>query len=161
MAQNCDWLFNANNQRKMVIYAHNVHIAKATDNSMKKLMGQYISQLHPDFFVIGTGFSQGSVGTKRKNYILSLYKEAINNSYDFFFAKCQYPSFFLDFSLINNTQLKTFVSTKNLSRNTGATKYEDIATNEKLNYRKHVLSKSYDALLYIKASTPTQLIFTE
>jgi len=49
MASNCDWLFNANNQRKMVIYAHNMHIAKATDNSMEKPMGQYISQLHPDF----------------------------------------------------------------------------------------------------------------
>jgi len=156
MAQNCDWLFNANNQRKMVIYAHNMHIAKATDNSMEKLMGQYISQLHPDFFVIGTGFSQGSVGIKRKNDTPAFYKEAINNSYDFFFAKCQYPSYFLDFSLINNTELKTFVSTKSLSRNTGGTLYEDIATNEKLNYRKHVLDKSYDALLFFKDSSPTQ-----
>lgn len=156
MAQNCEWLFNSNNQRKMVIYAHNVHIAKATDNSMKKLMGQYISQLHPDFYVIGTGFSQGSVGTKRKNYTPSFYKEAINNSYDFFFSKCQYSSFYLDLSLKNNTELKTFVSTKNLSRNTGATKYEDNASNEELNYRKHVLDKSYDALLFFKDSSPTQ-----
>lgn len=158
MASNCDWLFNANNQRKMVIYAHNMHIAKATDNSLEKPMGQYISQLHPDFYVIGTGFCKGSVGIKRKNYTPSFYKEAINNSYDFFFAKCQYPFYFLDFSLINNTELKTFVSTKNISRNTGATSSEDNVPNEKLNYRKHVLDKSYDALLFFKESSPTQIM---
>jgi erythromycin esterase len=156
MASNCDWLFNANNQRKMVIYAHNMHIAKATDNSMKKLMGQYISQLHPDFYVIGTGFSKGSVGIKRKNYTPSFYKEAINNSYDYFFAKCQYLSYFLDFDIIDDAGLKSFLGSKNLSRNTGGNQYEDNVVNEKQNYRKHVLDKSYDALLFFKESSPTQ-----
>lgn len=158
MAKNCNWIFNANNQRKMMIYAHNVHIAKAPDNSLKKRMGQYFSKLHPDFFVIGTGFCLGSVGIKRKNHTPSFYNEAINNSYDFFFAKCQYPAYFLEFNLTEEKELKAYVSTKNLSRNTGATKYEDNAKNEKLNYRKHVLDKSYDALLFFKESTPTQIM---
>jgi len=162
MSLNCKWIFNYNHQNKMAIYAHNAHIAKTSDNSMKKPMGQYISQLYPDFFVIGTGFNQGTVKVQNmgKNPNQT-YKSAIDNSYDFFFTQCKYPAFYLDFGLLNNTELKSYVGIKNLSRNIGTGYFIDNAANVQLNYRKHVLSKSYDAMLYIKESTPTRLIFTE
>lgn len=158
MAQNCNWLFNANHQSKMTIYAHNMHIAKAWDNSMKILMGQHILQLYPDYFVIGTGFNHGKVGLTGSTIVERSYKEAIYGSYDFVLSQCKYASYYLDFNLIDGEALEAFVGTKNLSRNTGANQPVDNSANVNLNYRKHVLSKSYDALLYFKESTPSQIM---
>jgi erythromycin esterase len=158
MAQNCDWIFKANHQKKMVIYAHNRHIAKATDETMLKWMGQHIKNLYPEYFVIGTGFNQGTVGLKGTEYIPTTYKDAINGSYDFLFKQCKYPSFYLDLDLLNEPELKSFISTKNFSRDIGGREYPDIEANMKRNYRKHTLSKSYDALLFFKESTPKKIM---
>lgn len=107
MAQNCDWIFKANHQKKMAIYAHNMHIAKVTSHIVQKWLGQYIKNLYPEYFVIGTGFNQGTVGLKGSSIIPLTFKEAINGSYDYLFKQCKYPSFYLDLDLLNEPELKS------------------------------------------------------
>lgn len=163
MAETCKWIYDNTGNKKMAVYAHNMHIAQAADNSMKKRMGQHLQQFFPDYFAIGTAFNKGDVGIVGTGFEISTYQNAVHGSYDWLFRQSNHLSFFLDFGKIGDNELYEFISTKNISRNPhgGTSKYPDDKANVNLNYRKHTLSKSYDALLFFNSSTPNTYFLKE
>jgi len=153
MAENCKWIFDHHQNKKMIIYAHNMHVTKHSGSSNVKRMGVHLSQMFPDYFVIGTGFNRGKTGIIGSRVKEIAYHDAVENSYDYLFKRSEYTSFYLDINQVKTKELNSYLSQKNNSRNTGGVA-SDTPQHHRNNYRYHTLSKSYDALLFFDKVSP-------
>jgi len=161
MAANCLWALDYETNKKMIIWAHNVHIAKK-GNQMKNLpMGEHIrKKLGNEYYALGLGFSEGTVRgwdhKPQKQVIGTIPPVSMANSSDYVFSQCNHPDFFLDFEKAKtNPDINKFLNKKQYSRNVGASYHPE---NEKWrNYSKHRLMESYDGIIFIRktsASSP-------
>ncbi|WP_439185810.1 erythromycin esterase family protein [Carboxylicivirga taeanensis] len=164
MAENCQRIFDAEKERKMIVWAHNQHVANHSDVSKKKPMGAHLKQYFEDkYYSIGFNFYTGEYWAYnpeiKKNSIcnLGLPKE---DCIDNFLAMAPFPNYFID---INNRnlpeELSELFNNSSWSRRAGPFFIED--NNAKTNYRKCVLSESYDMLVFIRnTSAVKQLPYT-
>ncbi|RXQ97403.1 erythromycin esterase family protein [Ancylomarina salipaludis] len=160
MAENCKYIFQLEKHKKMIIWGHNQHIANKSDNSAKPPMGSYLKKQFVDkYYALGFAFFKGEFTTynptERKSMACPAGEPNVN-CVDVAFADAQYPNFFIDF--MNPIVLKhmpNLLVKKVLSRSGGALYFP---VDDNRNYRKHILSKSYDGLIFIRNSTATTLI---
>lgn len=102
MAENCEWIYNYENKNKMVIWAHNLHIAKNITKDNNLPMGYYLNKkFSEDYYAMGFDFNKGdfrAYNTETKKYGICTVPE-INSkkSVEYIFKQCSSPRFFLDF----------------------------------------------------------------
>lgn len=72
MAENCEWIYNYEHKNKMIIWAHNLHVAKNITRDNNLPMGYYLNQKFSDtFYTIGFDFNKGefrAYNTEAKAY---------------------------------------------------------------------------------------------
>lgn len=153
MAENCQRIFSIENKKKMIIWAHNQHIANHSDISKKRPMGAHLKQTFKnEYCSLGFGFYTGEYWAYnpkvKKNTIckLGLPKE---DCIDHLLAMAPYPDYFVD---LNNKNLpeefSSIFTNSSLSRRAGPYFIQD--NQARTNYRKCVLAKSYDMLVFIR-----------
>ncbi len=160
MAENCEHIYKIENNKKMIVWAHNQHIANMSDNSAKPPMGKHLKKFfQSDYFALGFAFYGGSYtayNPAEKKIMACPAGEPNEKCIDIEFAKAQYSNFFIDFTNPTVVESMSNLLTKKVwSRSAGSVYYQD---GENLNYRKHVLSKSYDGLIFIRNTSATSYI---
>ena len=162
MAENCLWALDYEEEKKMIIWAHNVHIAKKSNQMKQPPMGKHISKkLGNEYYALGLGFSEGSVRgwdhKSQKQTLDTISAVSMVNSSDYVFGQCEHSDFFLDFKKAKtNPEINKFLNKKQYSRNVGASYHPE---KEKWrNYSRHRLIDSYDGIIFIRktsASSPS------
>jgi erythromycin esterase len=155
MAENCEHIFELENNKKMIVWAHNQHIANKSDNSAKPPMGQHLKKrFESDYFALGFAFYGGAYfayNPAEKKSMACPAGEPNEKCIDIEFAKAQYPNFFIDFTNPTVVESMSKLLTKKVfSRSVGSLYFP---VDNIRNYRKHVLSKSYDGLIFIRNTT--------
>jgi len=160
MAENCKRIYESEN-KKMIVWAHNQHVAEKSDVSKKKPMGSHLKGYWgDDYYTIGFGFYEGEYlaynPEKRK---ICPCKAGIPQSdcVDHLFAKAPFENFMLN---LNNeklpTELNRLINKTTNTRRAGSFYHKDV--NARTNYRKSILSKSYDMLVFIRNSRATTIL---
>lgn len=152
MAENVQFILSLNENNKAVVWAHNTHIARNKDMNQRLIpMGYHLaSRYGENYFAIGFGFNSGVFNTTNGNERTVTVGNADENSSDFQFSKSALPTFFL-----NVRDLDTHVPLiheKSKSRNVGQTYYP------KGSYRYHVISESYDGVIFVRETTASELL---
>lgn len=158
MADNSIWIYNKQ-QSKVILWAHNSHIAKKSDQTRITPMGNYlVKRLNNNYYSIGFGFNEGQLrayNPKAGQYeVYDISPCQIKDSYDCLFSKCMYDNFIIDLQKAStNKILSCLFKTKKYSRSIGAVYYPENEKNR--NYRYHKLNNSYDALIFFNKTTHT------
>ena len=111
MEKNASWILNiAGASSKMMIGAHNAHVAK--DYPYRR--GYYLQkEFKEKFYSIGFDFYSGSLNAReKKSRKLQKFvtKPALRGTTGYVFSKCKHPDFYFDFSeAANNPPMKKFV----------------------------------------------------
>lgn len=161
MADNIEWIYNYESKSKMVVWAHNLHIAKDLTKDNNLPMGYYLTQkFSNDYYAMGFGFSSGQLKAydmkQRKTIIYSIPDVQIKNSSDYIFKQVNVPNFILDFKTSSATPLiATFLNQKLHARAIGADYNAAKQAQGEGTYQKSI--KMYDAIIFIRetnAATP-------
>ena len=158
MATNCLKILNFE-KSKMIIWAHNSHIANKHNHTYNKPMGYHLkSKLKNKLYTIGTAFGSGQYKAFNIHKNKNCKCKAVHfnlNCIDYVFSRSQYPNFFLDLNQDIQNKLKPIFSKNKWSRHIGAVHYNK----EKYrNYHKHKVYESYDGIIFIRNSTPVEII---
>jgi|GEM_PF-2681268 len=152
MAENCRKIQELEG-RKMIVWAHNQHIAEHSDNSKQKPMGAHLKDYFADnYYTFGFGFYTGEYFAYDHEKKKSCSCDAgmpKNDCIDRTFAGAPYENFVLN--LKNKElpeELAALVNNTSWSRRAGGTYVKD--NNSDLNYCKRKLSEGYDALIFIR-----------
>ncbi|WP_321515862.1 erythromycin esterase family protein [Marinifilum fragile] len=152
MAENCRKI-QEQEGRKMIVWAHNQHIAEHSDNSKQKPMGAHLKDYFgDDYYTFGFGFHTGeyfAYDFEKKKSCACKAGVPKGDCIDHTFAKAPYENFILD--LKNKElpeELAVLVNNTSWSRRAGAAYVKD--NNSDLNYCKRKLSEGYDALIFIR-----------
>lgn len=148
-------------QLKLVVWAHNMHIAKGSGEYKKKTMGMHLSELWgKKYYALGFGFNQGQFAASNSQTRSLEVFDAPPTRYDAsdaFFAKAHHPNFIIDFRNIKeNTALAPFIHDKTVSRTIGGS-YNPEQDSSRF-YYKQVLSKQYDGLIFIRTTTASKIL---
>ncbi|RZL45705.1 MAG: hypothetical protein EOO93_26670, partial [Pedobacter sp.] len=150
MAENALAIKAATNDKKMIIWAHNGHVAK-TSLYNEPAMGEYLQNTFKErYYVIATDMNKGNVKVRKfvaKNRPTSdwepLYYSAVDSEkgYEYYFKQCKYKNFILDVhAAIANDQLKFFLSDPKEMRMIGAL---SVPVNKKLS-----IADNFDMIVY-------------
>jgi len=158
MAENCEWIYNFTGESKMIVWAHNLHIAKDITKNNNLPMGYYLSQKYPnEYYAIGFGFNSGSFRAyhteKKKIMICTVPEVSIKNSSDYVFGQCAVPNFILDFKSAQvNPTINEFLNKNIYSRAIGA-QYNPKKDENGGKVSNQKLIKMYDAIIFIDNTT--------
>ena len=156
MAENCLFILEYESNKKAVLWAHNLHVAKNKESIRKVIpMGNHLkNQLNEAYFSIGFGFNSGSFTAMSENERTVIYvKDAKEGSSDFLFSQNKYATFFLDFKDIDQEHdIIPWINKKTTSRNVGERYWP------RGEYIKHKLSESYDGLLFIRETEASNML---
>jgi len=160
MAENVSFIYTYEGEKKTVVWAHNAHMAKKSGQDKGKPMGSHLSEeFGSDYYAVGFAFNSGTLlgyDMKSKKMAEIPLGEADENSVDHFFSKSSSPVFFLDFESVSKDDvIASYIYKKTTSRQIGAGYYEGQFNR---NYKRHVISKSYDAVIFIRDTTPRQML---
>ncbi|PXX98804.1 hypothetical protein DF185_15620 [Marinifilum breve] len=160
MAENCRRIHEQEG-RKVIVWAHNQHIAEHSDNSKQKPMGAHLKDYFGDhYYTFGFGFYTGEY------FAYDLEKKKVcpcdagvpkSDCIDRTFAGAPYENFVLN--LKNKElpeELAALVNSTSWSRRAGAAYVKD--NNSDLNYCKRKLSEGYDALIFIRNSSAVKAL---
>lgn len=157
-ARNVWWTMNQlGEDSKVVIWAHNGHIAKESILFNYDILGHYLTQWFGDqYYAIGFSFNSGEFGAFSNDGFKKWEMETANQvSYSKFFHSFESPYLFFDIrqNLREDQDLNSYlrhhqpIRTDVSESYNGTSKYMDIR-----------LSTTYDALIYIeKTSYPTTI----
>jgi len=158
MAENCAFILDNEPDSKAILWAHNVHIAKTKSLNQPLIpMGNYLkSNLNERYYALGFGFNSGQftaqLNNKREIFPITV-KEAKKGSSDQRFSECNSPLFFLNFNQPTKTSMiPNWLNQPTSSRNISATYYK------KGSYRSHILTDSYDGIIFIRETTASHLL---
>lgn len=150
MAENAIALKESTKDKKMIIWAHNGHVAKLSiDNT--PAMGEFLEKRYGDrYYVIATDINKGYVSVRKfiaKNKPVSnwqsLYYPEVNSSrgYEYYFKQCKYKNFILDVdAAIIDNQLGSFLTEPKEMRMIGGL---SIPVNKKLS-----IAKNFNMVVY-------------
>lgn len=159
MARNSEWIYNHEGKRKMIIWAHNLHIAKDFPGNSNILpMGGHLAKTFPqDYYALGFGFDSGTLrgydplARKAVNFVLP--SVAIKNSTDFIFSQSSMSNFILDFQRAYafpslNSVLNERLHVRSIG---GQYKADKQAEGKDGTYQK--LGNLYDGIIFIRNTT--------
>lgn len=162
MAENCEWIYNYEEGRKMIIWSHNAHIAKdiLPLNRTNLPMGGHLAKKFPsEYYALAFGFNSGAM----REYSFSLGKNvstpipefSVKNSSDYIFSLSNEPNFILDFKTASeNKEIAHFLNQKTSTRIIGA-QYNP----KEQAVKKGVLQKLvnlYDGIVFIRSTTASK-----
>ncbi|WP_321308780.1 erythromycin esterase family protein [Marinifilum fragile] len=152
MAENCRKIQELEG-RKMIVWAHNQHIAEHSDNSKQKPMGAHLKDYFGDnYYTFGFGFYTGeyfAYDLEKKKFRACDLGLPKSDCIDHTFAKAPYKNFILNLKSIGlPEELAALVNNTSWSRRAVGTYVKDI--NSDINYCKRKLSEGYDALIFIR-----------
>src|SRR5690606_6666325 len=109
MAENTDWIYHHESGNKMIVWAHNLHVAKDQTKDNNPPMGSYLAKIFPDeYYVFGFGFSAGklmSYNSQREKHVFLIPDVSIKESSDYVFKQVNTPNFILDFKTASRDPL--------------------------------------------------------
>jgi erythromycin esterase len=154
MAKNAIEIKEASNDKKLIIWAHNGHVAK-TSLYKKPAMGKFLDGKYGDgYYVIATDINKGNVTVRKfiaKNKPVSnpqpLYYPEVdtNMGYEHYFKQCRYGNFILDVrAAIINEPLRSFLTGPKEMRMIGAM---SSPVNKKLS-----IASNFDMIVYFNQS---------
>ena len=153
MADNVKWILDQNPDAKIVLWAHNGHVA-ASNIVGYKPMGASLREMFPGQMVVfGFAFNQGSFQAVERGKVLRDFtvSPAPAGSLDATLAATGIPVFAVDLrSAPKNSAVETWLSQPHKSRNIGAM-FADDMDNQFLVALP--ASKSFDALLFVERTT--------
>lgn len=94
MAKNASWIVDQTQNRKLIVWAHNGHVARASLFGVKK-MGQYLAEAY-DYYVIATDFSEGTALVtvqdqgRGKLSAVNYSKPVFTKIYEYYFEQLKY-----------------------------------------------------------------------
>jgi erythromycin esterase-like protein len=150
MANNAIALKEAVSDKKLIIWAHNGHVAK-TSLYNKPAMGEYLHDKYGEkYYVIATDINKGYISIRKfiaKNRPISdrqplYYPEVISNkAYEYYFKECKYKNFILDVDAASiDDQLKSFLTQPKEMRMIGSL---NDTTNKKLS-----IANNFNMIVY-------------
>jgi len=154
MAENCEWIHDYTGQR-MMIWAHNAHVSKSAGSESMQRMGMYLAKdMGSKYYAMGFDFYEGqmrSFDMQLKQYVSPQIPASKNGSSGAFFAQCNTPNFIID---INST-LADEPATADFFNKKIPSIFLGPSFNPKtgIYYITHQLSKTYDAVIFLKETT--------
>ena len=149
MAENVVWTKeHIAKDRKMVLWAHNEHVSK-----IKGRMGNYLAQKFGDeMIVFGFAFYSGQYTAAGKNG-LGIYTTSLPEpgSIEWILNKTGIQNMIIDFKNVTNNPKSDWLTQSLDFRSIGAMAM-DYA------FRPAVITKEYDALIFIDKTTPSKLL---
>ncbi|SDH45623.1 erythromycin esterase [Pedobacter terrae] len=137
---------------KLVVWAHNTHIAHATLDGAKRMGAYFKDKLKDKYFAIGGAFDEGSVRIydfgasnmyKNFDYPTSQNKYSI----EYILKECKYPNFYFTTSdILKNKELQSWVEDYKYTRVIGATYHKDPAKD----YSKVAFAECFDGMYFFK-----------
>jgi erythromycin esterase len=153
MADNVKWILDHNPGAKVVLWAHNGHVA-ASDIVGYKPMGASLREMFPGQMVVfGFAFNQGSFqaverGKGLRDFTIA---PAPGGSLDAILAATGIPLFAIDLRKVpKNTAVETWLSQPHKSRNIGSMYSNDMDNQFLVDVP---ASRSFDALLFVERTT--------
>jgi len=160
MAENILSLYKQVNNTggKLVVWAHNGHIAHAVLDGTKRMGMHLKDQLGDKYFAIGAAFDQGSVriydfnGLKR--YVAFDYPpSAMPNAIEYVLTHCKYPMFYFNVAAVRKDKgLKNCLDDHQYTRVIGST-YQP---NQKKDYYKVPVNQCYDGMIFFKSTNAAE-----
>ncbi|MGF1925686.1 MAG: erythromycin esterase family protein [Bacteroidia bacterium] len=155
MSENVSWIYEDTSNKKLIIWAHNGHLAKSNIFKQAPLGKQLYQKYGDKYYVIATDFNHGEVGVfvqrdKEWLYQNVYYPEVINkDGYEFFFSKCKFNNFFIDIKEASREDvLNQFLYKKREMRSIGGT---EKPANSKLS-----ISSCFDLVAFFNKTTATK-----
>lgn len=154
MADNIEWIYHYESKNKMIVWAHNIHVAKDLTKNNNLPIGYYLAQkFSDDYYAMGFGFSSGKINAydpkQRKIITYSIPDVQIKNSSDYVFKQVNVPNFILDFKTASeNPLIATFLNQKLHARTIGGSYNPEKDAEGKGTYQKSI--KMYDAIIFIR-----------
>ncbi len=154
MAENIEWILKHENNKKVIFWAHNEHIANNNNKKEQKPAGYYLKQKYENnYYAFGFGFYNGTNSTfdrkSRKWVINQIPDVSIKKSTDAVFKECKYPNFILDFASVDtNEAISAFLNTGLYRRAIGA-----IYCPEKRKLRNYIKGKlidTFDGIIFFR-----------
>jgi len=144
----------------MIVWAHNLHVAKDITKNDNLPMGYYLNrQVQGAYYALAFGFNSGKLITNYiKPVIYDIPDVQIKNSSDYVFSQCMVPNFILDFkSSASDPAIASFLNQKLHSRAIGAIYFPDKEANgDNGTYQK--LIKMYDGIIFIRTINTVTLL---
>jgi erythromycin esterase len=156
MAENVEWIYNYTGHQKMMIWAHNAHIGKAGGSMKIITMGERLAAYFgSQYYAMGFDFYKGSArsyNVAEKKFETPQLPESGKGSSGAVFARCRVPNFIIDVKSTSEAEPAAagFFNKKVLSISVG-TSYN---AKTGLNYNTNKLAETYDAVIFIKETTP-------
>jgi erythromycin esterase len=165
MAENVDWLMARNPDAKIILWAHNGHIARSRSGD-GRTMASRLEENHGDEMVVfGFGFYQGMANSREISMVgdqtvwgsIEAFElpPAIAGSYEAAFHSTGLPRFILSFKDLELSGGARWLRNVRLMRQFGAGYYPDNAENY---FGKTTLPIVFDAVIYFDDTTASQLI---
>jgi erythromycin esterase-like protein len=150
MAENAIAIKEGTENKKLIIWAHNGHVAKTTLYG-RPTMGEYLHNEYTDkYYVMATDMNKGHVRVRKfiaKNKPISnwesLYYPEVNSikAYEYYFKQCKFKNFILDFNEAKKDhELNSFLTQDKEMRLIGAL---SIPVNKKLS-----LANNFDMIIF-------------
>jgi len=152
MAENAAWIRETTSHKKIIISAHNGHVAR--NNLFKHdTMGKVLNEKYPDrYYVIATDFGEGEVsqfikkgGKYQPDNVL--YKQPEDAKvYEYYFGKLKFPNFMLNVNeATENAILKAFLSKAYKMRIIGGT--------DEGEFTRLAIADQFDVVIFIRETT--------
>ena len=157
MAENASWIKDKTENNKLIVWAHNGHVAKTALYNKPSMVTFLFEKYKAKYFIIATDFNHGEVSVRKyiaKNKPVGgfapLYYPELNSdkAYEYYFKQCKYKNFIIDVnSAFKNPILNSFFSSKLDMRMIGAL---SIPVNAKLS-----IAENFDLIVYFNVTTST------
>ena len=155
MAENIEWVYNYIGKGKMMIWAHNAHVAKSGGSMNVVTMGQNLSTFFgAKYYAMGFDFFKGSMrslNVLQHKYETQQLPEAVKGSIGAAFSKCKTSNFIIDVKSTSDADptAMDFFNKKVLSVSQGPIYSSKFG----MNYVTYQLEDSFDAIIFIKETT--------
>lgn len=157
MAENVQHIMGIEKNKRMVIWAHNQHTANKACQSARTPMGKHLKEAIGDaYYALGTAFCYGSLyayNTIQNKTIICEAGAPKEDCIDLSFAEAKYSNFFIK---LNDEKtlaaMPELLTSKVYSRRNGF--YPENEQHYNRNYRKHIMTNSFDGLIFFKETTP-------
>lgn len=154
MSKNASWIKDKTSNNKLIVWAHNGHVAKTALYNKPSLGNFLFEKYKSKYFVVATDFNHGEVlvrkyaKNKSPENFAPLYYPEVNSdkAYEYYFKQCKVKNFIIDVSSSNNNSiLESFLSKPKDMRMIGA---ESFPVNKKLS-----IKENFDLIVFFNKTT--------
>lgn len=149
MTKNINWLLKNNPEQKIILWAHNGHIAREkgfVGNNLRRKFGN-------DYYNIGFLSNSGNYSAYDDKRSINCSDNKLNKSspgyYEYSFNMLKTPMFFLELKRLQNSSKNNWINKSLIHRIVGVRA-------DRYYFSKTKLNKLYDAIIYIDSTTASK-----